>query len=210
MEIQPKNEEMQRRVDLQLRQNIDDLVKQAAPLDSHHFNHQDRVAKLACAIGQKLSLNVQTLRGLSVGAILHDVGMVNIPTEIFGKSIELSDTEFDLLKGHPRAGFEMLKDVKFPWPVAEIVLQHHEHFDGSGYPHALTDSQILDEAKILAVADVVEAITSSRSYRPAGVLQGAIDEIESRGGTYYDPDVVEAFLRLVINGKLIVNGWVSR
>jgi len=210
MEMQSKNEESQRRVNVDLRQNIDELVKQATPLDSHHFNHQDRVAQLACAIGQKLSLTVQTLRGLSVGAILHDLGMVDIPTEIFGKPTELTEAELDLLRAHPRTGFEMLKDVEFPWPVAEIVLQHHEHFDGSGYPHALIDSQILDEAKILSVADTVEAITSRRPYRPAADLQGAIDEIENGNGTYYDPDVVEAFLQLVVNGELAVNGWTKR
>ncbi len=171
MELQSNKMNIQRRIDLQLRQNIDELIKQAAPLNEHHFNHQDRVAQLACAIGQKLSLNVQTLRGLSVGAILHDAGMVNIPTEIFGKPTELSDAEFELLRKHPQTGYEMLKDVEFPWPIADIVLQHHEHFDGSGYPHGLVDSQILDEAKILTVADVVEAITATRPYRPAGVLQ---------------------------------------
>ena len=210
MDIQPKTMEMQRRVNLQLRQNIDNLIQQAAPLNEHHFNHQDRVSQLACAIGQKLSLNVETLRGLSVGSMLHDVGMVTIPTEIFGKPTALSTEEIDLLRKHPETGYEMLKGVDFPWPVAGIVLQHHEHFDGSGYPHGLVDSQILDEAKILAVADVVEAITATRPYRPAGALQGAIDEIEYRSGTYYDPDVVEAFLNLVVDGGLAVNGWGKR
>ncbi|MDA1369333.1 MAG: HD domain-containing protein [Proteobacteria bacterium] len=200
----------QQRVNVDLRSNIDDLIKQAEPRDTHHFDHQDRVAHLACAIGGKLSLQTQTLRGLSMAAMLHDIGMVTIPKAVFDKPSELTDSEFELLKQHPETGYNMLKAVEFPWPVAQIVRQHHEHFDGTGYPHGLTDAEILDEAKILAVADTVEAITSTRPYRPAANLKEAIEEVERRSGTYYEPDVVEAFLRLVSNGELLVNGYRSQ
>ena len=199
----------QHRVNVDLRRNIDDLIKQAEPRDTHHFDHQDRVAHLACAIGEKLSLHMQTLRGLSMAAMLHDIGMVTIPESVFGKPGELTDSEFELLKQHPETGCNMLKAVDFLWPVAEIVRQHHEHFDGTGYPRGLTDAEILDEAKILAVADTVEAITSTRPYRPAANLKEAIEEVERRSGTYYEPDVVEAFLKLVSNGELQVNGYRS-
>lgn len=198
---------LKERINVELRRNIDELIKRAEPRDTHHFDHQDRVTKLACAIGEKLSFNMETLRGLSVAAMLHDIGMVTIPSEIFGKSNKLSETEQAMLREHPQKGYEMLKNIQFPWHVAEIVLQHHEHFDGSGYPNGLTDSEILDEAKVLAVADAVEAITASRPYRQAASLRDAIEEIKRRRGTYYDPDVVDAFLQLVNNDSLAVSGF---
>lgn len=198
---------MQPMMDIQLRRNIEELKKQAEPRDAHHFAHQDRVASLACALGQKLSLTVETLRGLNMAAILHDLGMVAVPLEIFEKTDGLTEMEFALLRNHPQVGYDMLKHVELPWPVADIVLQHHEHFDGSGYPNGLVDTQILDEAKILAVADSVEAITASRAYRPAAFLLDAVEEMEIARGTLYDPDVVDAFLDLIKAGELSIKGW---
>ena len=198
--------EVQRREKVDLRRDIAFLIKQAEPRGDHLQINQERVAKLSCAIGEKLGFDLDTLRGLRMAAMLHDIGMVTIPVEMLDKPHKLSDVEFDHLRKHPQTGFEMLKHVEFPWPIADIILQHHEHFDGTGYPFGLTDTEICDEAKIIAVADSVEAITAIRPYRPAAPLSEALFEIESKSGRLYDPDVVEALLRLVSNGKLYLKG----
>lgn len=191
-----------------LRLTIDNFTKIAEVCDALHINHQERVSQLCCAMGEKLGLNFNTLKGLRVSAVLHDLGMVHVPEEILSKTSKLTDAELALVRNHAQTGYDMLKDADFPWPVAEIILQHHEHFDGSGYPNGLVDDQIRDEAKIICVADAVEAIISARSYHPAGSLQKAIEEMEKGSGSFYDPDAVDAFLKLISDGKLTVNGWV--
>ncbi len=196
----------QKRVEVGLRRDIDALIDQAKPRNPHHLNNQERVASLACALGEKPSLNVQTLRGLRMAAMLHDIGMVMIPQDMVDKPDKLSEEEFSLLRQHPQAGFDMLQHINFPWPVAEIVLQHHEHFDGSGYPNGLTEWEILDEARILLVADVVEAITTERPYRAASSLKDAVWEIANKSGTLYDPDVVDALTQLASSGQLTTGG----
>jgi len=194
----------QKRVDVGLRRDIDALIDQAKPRDPHYLNNQERVASLACALGEKLSLNVQTLRGLRMAAMLHDIGMVMIPQDMVDKPDKLSEEEFSLLRQHPQAGFDMLQHINFPWPVAEIVLQHHEHFDGTGYPNGLTEWEILDEARILLVADALEAITTERPYRAASSLKDAVWEIAGRSGIFYDPDVVDALTQLASSGQLTI------
>ncbi len=193
----------------QLRLAIDNFVKTAETCDTRRLQHQKRVAYLCCAMGEKLGLNLAKLTGLRVSATLHDLGLVLIPDEVLSKSSNLTDTEFALVQKHPQIGYEYLKRVDFPWPIAEIILQHHEHFDGSGYPNGLVDDQILDEAKIIRVADTVEAIISTRPYRPAADLKKAIEELEKGRGSFYGPNVVDAFLQLISHGKLLVKGWVQ-
>ncbi len=127
---------------------------------------------------------------------IHDIGKISVPAEILSKPTQLTDLEFSLIKVHPQISYDILKDIDFPWPVAEIVLQHHERMDGSGYPQGLKGDEILAEARILMVADVVEAIASHRPYRPALGIEKALEEIRQDKGILYDPGVVEVCLRL--------------
>ncbi|MCX5856108.1 MAG: HD domain-containing protein, partial [Deltaproteobacteria bacterium] len=134
--------------------------------------------------------------GIRMAGSIHDIGKLSIPAEILSKTIKLSEIEFSLIKEHANKGYEILKDVESPWPLAEIVYQHHERMDGSGYPRNLKGNDILMEARILAVADVVEAMASHRPYRPGLGIDAALEEIEKNRGTHYDNTVVDACLRL--------------
>jgi len=127
---------------------------------------------------------------------VHDLGKIHIPAEILSKPTKLTRIEFELIKTHPEAGYEILKGVDFPWPIAQIMLQHHERLDGSGYPHGLKEDEILLEAKILMVADVVEAMASHRPYRPALGTEAALQEISANAGKYYDADAARACIAL--------------
>jgi PAS domain S-box-containing protein len=164
--------------------------------DPYTAGHQRRVADLATAIAQELGRPEPARRGLELAASIHDIGKISVPAEILAKPSKLTPLEFELLKGHAEAGFQILKDVTFPWPVAEIIRQHHERLDGSGYPRGLKGEQILPEAKILAVADVVEAMISHRPYRAAMGLDSAMNEIAKGRGTIYDADIVDACVKL--------------
>jgi len=134
--------------------------------------------------------------GLRMAGIVHDLGKIGVPAEILSKASKLSDIEFGLLKNHPQISYDILKDIDFPWPVAQIVFQHHERINGSGYPLGLSGEDIYLEAKILAVADVIEAIASHRPYRPAYGIDKALEEISMNKGILYDPEVVDVCLRL--------------
>jgi PAS domain S-box-containing protein/putative nucleotidyltransferase with HDIG domain len=164
--------------------------------DPYTAGHQRRVSELACAIGRDLGLPDMQIDGLQVAGLLHDIGKISIPAEILSKPTRLSETEFALIKSHPTVGYDLLKPIQFPWPVAQIVLQHHERMDGSGYPQALTGEHLLPEAKILAVCDVVEAMESHRPYRPALGIDAALDEIEKGKSDLYDAEVVSACIAL--------------
>lgn len=164
--------------------------------DPYTHGHQQRVAKLACSIGELLSVPAEQIEGIRVASLLHDIGKIYIPAEILSKPAKLTSMEFGLMQSHPSVGYEILKRIPFPWAVADVVLQHHERLDGSGYPGGLDSSKILDEAKIVAVADVVEAMSSHRPYRAALGLDRALDEISRHRGDIYDPDVVDACLEL--------------
>lgn len=164
--------------------------------DAYTAGHEKRVAEIAVAIGAEMGLDSQVLEGLRVAGYLHDVGKVAIPTEILSKPGRLTPLEMELIKTHPRAGYDVLKDIEFPWPVAQVALQHHERIDGSGYPAGLKGDAILLEARITAVADVVESMASHRPYRAALGLDKALAEIERGAGTIYDPQVAAACLRL--------------
>jgi PAS domain S-box-containing protein len=165
--------------------------------DPYTASHQRRVVQLACAIAQEMEQSSSFIEGMRVMGFLHDLGKIAIPGEILSKPSKLSDHEFNLIKIHPQTGYDILKDIDFPWPVALAVVQHHERLDGSGYPHGLTDPDIILEAKILAVADVIEAIASHRPYRPALGIDYAMAEISKNQGKLYDPEVVRACLRLI-------------
>ena len=164
--------------------------------DPYTARHQLRVAELAQAIAEELGLPADRVEGIYIGALLHDIGKLAVPTEILSKPTKLTPAERSLVEHHAVAGYEILKEVEFPWPVAEMVLQHHERLDGSGYPHGLEGDRITMEARILAVADVVEAMASHRPYRAALGVEAALEEIRKGRGTLYDPAVVDACLRL--------------
>lgn len=164
--------------------------------DPYTAGHERRVGSLARAIGEALDLPPERVRGLEIAGGLHDVGKISVPAEILTKPSRLSAVEFSLVKGHARSGFEILKDVDFPWPVAQATLQHHERLDGSGYPDGLKDGAIILEARILAVADVVESMSSHRPYRAALGIERALTEIEGNAGRLYDADVARACARV--------------
>lgn len=168
--------------------------------DPYTAGHQRRVSVLACAIAKELNLPENRIQGLRLAADIHDVGKIYVPAEILSKPGKISETEYNLIKIHPQVGYDILKNIEFPWPLAEIVYQHHERLNGSGYPQGLRNGQILKEAKILAVADVVEAMASHRPYRPALTINDALEEIIRNKGTLYDPDAVKACIRLFKTG----------
>lgn len=164
--------------------------------DMYTAGHQRRVAALAEAIAVEMQLPSDRIEGIRMSGIIHDIGKIAMPAEILTKPARLSANEFQLIKEHPRVGYDILKKIEFPWPVAQIILQHHERMDGSGYPDGLVGEAILLEARILAVADVVEALSSHRPYRPALGLEKAIEEIRRGRGIRYDIQVVDACFRL--------------
>jgi PAS domain S-box-containing protein len=164
--------------------------------DPYTAGHQRRVADLARAIGQEMGLAADRVEGLRTGGSIHDIGKVSIPAEILSKPTRLTEIEYKLIQTHSQAGYEILRDIDFSWPLAEMVFQHHERMNGSGYPQGLKGEDILLEARILAVSDVVEAMASHRPYRPALGIAAALEEIEKDKGILYDPDVVSACLTL--------------
>jgi putative nucleotidyltransferase with HDIG domain len=164
--------------------------------DPYTAGHQRRVTKLACAIAEEISLPKDKIEGLYIAGIIHDIGKINVPTEILSKPGRLSEIEFSLIQTHPQVGSDLLKEMELPGEVSSIVLQHHERMDGSGYPSGLSGEAILLEARILAVADVVEAMASHRPYRPALGLDQALEEITKNKGKLYDPEVVDACWKL--------------
>jgi PAS domain S-box-containing protein len=163
--------------------------------DPYTAGHEERVAELAIAIGREMDLSPDQIEGLRVSGHLHDVGKIRVPAEILVKPSGLSALETAMLREHPATGYDILKGVDFPWPVAQVALQHHERMDGSGYPNGLKGDEILLEARIVMVADVVESMSSHRPYRAALGVDAALYEIERGAGTLYDADVVAACLR---------------
>lgn len=164
--------------------------------DPYTAGHERRVAEIAAAIGIEMELDARRIEGLRVAGQLHDIGKISLPAEILAKPGRINAAEYTLIKGHAQAGYDALKDVGFPWPVAEVAWQHHERMDGTGYPRGLTGDEILLEARIMSVADVIEAMASHRPYRPGHGIDKALDEIERGSGTAYDTVVAAACLRL--------------
>jgi PAS domain S-box-containing protein len=164
--------------------------------DPYTSGHERRVGDLAAAIGSELGLDEHQVTGLRVAGSVHDVGKITVPAEILSKPGRLSATEYEIVKTHAEKGYEILKNIDFPWPVAKTVLQHHERLDGCGYPQGLKGEDIMIEARILAVADVIESMTTHRPYRPALGLEAALKEVISHSGSRYDPQVVAVAMRL--------------
>lgn len=164
--------------------------------DPYTASHQRKVAELSCVIAREMGLSEDKIESLNMAATVHDVGKIYVPSEILNKPGKLTDLEFDLIKTHVDAGYNILKDIEFRDPVAEMVRQHHERLDGSGYPQGLKDGKILQCAKIMAVADVVEAMSTDRPYRPALGIDIAIEEVEKNKGKFYDPAVVDTCVKL--------------
>lgn len=185
-----------------LEETVNSLASTAEKRDPYTAGHQQRVSNLACAIARELNLPDDQIEGLHIAALLHDIGKITLPSEYLTKPTRLSGEEKAIIKCHPQIGYEILKNIHFPWPIAEIVHQHHEHLDGSGYPRQLTDNDICLEAKILTVADVVEAMSSHRPYRPALGMTQALDEIRAGRGIRYHAPSVDACLRLILEEKI--------
>ena len=164
--------------------------------DPYTAGHQRRVSVLGYTIAKEMNLSAEQIEGTKIAGLIHDLGKISIPSEILSKPGRITDIEFSLIKNHAQAGYDILKRVKFPWPIAQIVFQHHERMDGSGYPSGLSGEAILLEARILGLADVVEAISSHRPYRPALGIDAALEEISKNRGILYDPKVVDACLKL--------------
>ncbi len=196
-------EERSRRLlesETRLKNNMLETVTAVAAMvelrDPYTAGHQRRVAQVAEAIAREMGLSDEHIEGLHLAAVVHDLGKINVPSEILSKPGHLTDVEFALIKQHPDFGYEILKGIDFPWPIADIVRQHHERLDGTGYPQGLKGDAIIQEARILAVADVIEAMASHRPYRPGFGTDVALREIEQQRGSKFDTEVVDATLRL--------------
>ncbi|MBA7519389.1 Cyclic di-GMP phosphodiesterase response regulator RpfG [subsurface metagenome] len=172
------------------------IMKVVETRDPYSIGHQQRVSKLATVIAREMKLPQDKIEGIRIASLVHDIGKVNLPTEIISKPGKLIEVEFNLIKNYPKVGYDILKKVDFPWPIAEIVLQHQEKIDGSGYPRGLKGDEICIEAKILGVANVVEAMSSYKSYRPALSIDEALAEISKNKNILFDPKVVDICLKL--------------
>lgn len=193
------HEAANKQLDQALESTIEAMSKTMQWRDPYTAGHQKRVAEIALAIGRALKLDEARLRGMYLGCLVHDMGKVATPSEILTKPSKLTDLEMQLVRQHVQTSYEILKDIPFVWPIAEMVFQHHERLDGSGYPRGLKKDQIILEAKILAVADTVEAMASHRPYRPALGLDAALKVIQNGKSTLFDETVVDACLDLFKN-----------
>jgi len=193
-------EEEQQRFAEQLQRSLFQTIRAIAltieKRDPYTAGHQERVAELAVQIGRRMGLDEQRLEGVQLGAMIHDIGKISVPSEILNRPGKLESALFNIIKTHPQIGYDIISGIEFPWPLAEMVVQHHERLDGSGYPNGLKGEALLLESRILAVADVVEAMASHRPYRPALGPEAALAEIVQGKGTLYDPEVVEHCLAI--------------
>lgn len=183
-----------------LRATIEAITRTMEWRDPYTAGHQKRVALIATSIAKKMGWGDTAIQALYMAAMVHDIGKVAVPSEILTKPTHLTDLEMQMVQGHVESGFQILKDIPFPWPIAEMVRQHHERLDGSGYPRGLKADEICPEARILAVADTIEAISSHRPYRPARGLAIAMDEIHAGAGIKFDAEVVGAAFELLKPG----------
>jgi len=196
LQIEEEREDGLKKVQKTLDGTVTALASLSEKRDPYTAGHQQRVSQLACAIAHEIKLHQSVIDGLQVIGCLHDIGKLSVPAEILCKPSKLSEYEFDIVKAHPQNAFDILKDIEFPWPVAKAIFQHHERLNGSGYPLGSSGNDIILEARILAVADVTEAIASHRPYRPALGLEKALEEISRNSGFLYDQNIVEACLTL--------------
>jgi putative two-component system response regulator len=202
-ELNAQNQILEQKVEKKTRQlremfqsTVTAMSRAAEIRDPYTAGHQQRVSQLACAIAGKLGMSDEQISTIKYAGILHDIGKIRIPVSILTRPGKLMDAEIKMIRIHPRVGYDLLQPIPFPWPIAEVVYQHHEKLDGSGYPRGLTSEDILPESKIVTVADVTEAEMSYRPYRPALGLDVALDEISTHRGTRYDPAAVDACLEL--------------
>jgi response regulator RpfG family c-di-GMP phosphodiesterase len=190
---------------LKLRQAMEGIVQAISTTvemrDPYTAGHQQRVADLACAIARDMELPDDEVYGLRMASVIHDLGKITVPSEILSKPGRLSSLEYELIKSHVQAGYDILKQIEFPWPLADIILQHHERLDGSGYPNGLKEDDILLASRILSVSDVFETIASHRPYRPSLGLPRALNELRTNSGKLYDSRAVEACISLVEQGR---------
>jgi PAS domain S-box-containing protein len=197
---QKKTEQELKQSMLQLRKNLTGTVQAMAMTvetrDPYTAGHQRRTSDIARGIAQKMGLPGKQVDGIRMAGVIHDLGKISVPAEILSKPGDIGQSEFSLIKHHPQTGYTILKGIDFRWPVAEIVRQHHERMDGSGYPYGLSGEDILMEARVIGVADVIEAMSSHRPYRPALGIDKAFDEIVQHKGELYDADVVDAAVEL--------------
>ncbi len=188
-----------------LERSLEDTIEAISTIvemrDPYTAGHEKRVSELAVAIAKELGLPDDKVHGIQLGALVHDLGKIQVPAEILSMPRKLSELEFSLIKTHAQAGYNILKDITFPWPIALMVLQHHERMDGSGYPQGLKGDEIVLEARILNVADVVEAMSSHRPYRPGLGIDAALSEIKNGRGKLYDAEVVDACLKIFNEGR---------
>ncbi|MFZ5449930.1 MAG: HD domain-containing phosphohydrolase [Thermodesulfobacteriota bacterium] len=194
--VEEEREDSLKKVQKTLDGTVTALASLSEKRDPYTAGHQQRVAQLACAIAQEMKLSQNVIEGLKVIGCLHDIGKMAIPAELLCKPCKLNKNEFNIIKVHPQNAFDILKDIEFPWPVAKAILQHHERLNGSGYPSGSSGNDIILEARILAVADVTEAITSHRPYRPALGVEKALQEVSQNSGFLYDQNIVDACLTL--------------
>lgn len=200
-QLQDRNEELKKaheRLLCTLNQAVGALASTIEMKDPYTAGHQRRVARLACAIAGELGLSNEITDAIGMAGLIHDIGKIAVPLEILTRPSKLPILEMNLVKHHAQTGYEILKEIEFPWPVAQIELQHHERMDGSGYPQGLSGKDILLEARVIAVADVVEAMSSHRPYRPALGKDEALEELTRNRGTLYDSEVVDACVRLFV------------
>ena len=179
------------------------LVEQRDPYTA---GHQKRVTELSLAIAESMGIEGDQVAGLQMAAMVHDIGKVYVPSDFLNRPGKLNDVEFAVIKEHPKGGSTILKSVDFEWPISQIVLQHHERMDGSGYPNGLSGDNILLEARIVAVADVIDAMASHRPYRPSLGIDKALEEVEANKGMLYDPDAVAACLTLFRGKGFVFDG----
>ena len=185
---------------LYLEAAIEALFKEIESRDPYTAGHQKRVANICVAIGRKLGWINERIESLYLAAMIHDIGKMAVPSEILTKSSRLTEEEIQVVQAHAEAGYQIVKEIAFSEPIAEMVHQHHERLDGSGYPKGLVGNRICEEAKVLAVADTLEAMANSRPYRPAKGLNAALDEIKAEAGAKLDTKVVDAVFQLIAEG----------
>ncbi len=190
---------------LQVGETLEQMILVIAKIvemrDPYTAGHGRKVSQLACAIAGEMGFSLERINGIHMASIIHDIGKIYVPVEILSKPARLSEIEFDIVKTHSASGYEILKDVEFPWPIASMIHQHHERVDGSGYPLGIAADRMLPEAKIIAVADVTESMVSFRPYRPGLGIEKALEEIRKNSGVLYDPEIAEACMGLFETGK---------
>lgn len=189
-----------------MNETVNALSVMAEKRDEYTAGHQERVALLVVEMARHLNLSKDTVEGLRVAAKLHDIGKFYVPTQFLSKPGRLNEAELEIIRAHPQVGYDILKAIPFPWPVAEIVLQHHEKLDGSGYPQELKGDEILFEARLLAVADVYEAMSSHRPYRPSLGKLAPLEELQAQSGIQFDSQAVEALNAVLAKGGGVMDG----